>query len=146
MHMKTHQSLNTLQRADKGSTLGIYFLGSGVKQSPQTPSELSAQQRGNKDRNLEMLSRIKNTPAEKVTEILQSRIGDLKPEPNTSWKPPTALSGLSVRVPSACSLRGPPSTPETLLFPRDHARAVILNTLQSGTGFCLLAKDCQIPD
>lgn len=111
MHTKTHQSLNTLQRADKSSTVGIYFLRSGVKQSLLTPSELSAQQRGNKERNLEMRSRIKNTPAEKVTEILQSRNGDLKAEPNTSWKPPTALSGLSVRVPSACSLRGPPRCP-----------------------------------
>lgn len=93
-----------------------------------------------------MHSRIKNTPAEKVTEIFQSRNGDFKPEPHTSRKPPTDLSRLSVRVRSVCSLRGPPLYPRECAFPDNHARAVILNTLQSGTGFHLSAEDCQVPD
>lgn len=45
IHLMTHQSLNSLQKADRSSTVGIYFLGSRVKQSLITPWELSAQER-----------------------------------------------------------------------------------------------------
>lgn len=147
IHTMAHQSSNPLQRADKSSTAGIYFLRSRVKQFLLTPWELSAQQRGNRECNLEMHSRIQNTLAEKVTEILQSRNGDFKPEPNTSWKPPTDLSGLICLGPFCLQPTWSSPLPRRLcFFPDNHAHAVILNTLQSGTRFHLLAEDHQVPN
>lgn len=110
------QGLNTLQRADKSSTLWIYF--SQTKSQEVFANSLGAvcSKRGNRDCSLEMHTKIKNTPAGKVSEVLQSRSGNLKPEPNTwSWKLPTDLRGLSDKVPFACSLSGPS------LFPRNSA-------------------------
>jgi len=114
----THQSLNTLQRADKNSTVGICFLRSRLKQSLITPWELSAQQRGNREHNLEMHSRIKNTQLRRSLKSSRPETEILRLNQIPAESLPLTSVGFLLGTLLAAAYIILPSTPQTLLFPR----------------------------
>lgn len=106
------QGLNTLERPDKSWTLWIYFSQTKSQAAFAYSVTAMCSKQGNGDWSLEMDAEIKNTPAGKVTEVLQSRSENFMPEPNTwRWKLPTYLRRLSDNLPSTCSLSGPSLLP-----------------------------------
>lgn len=120
IHVMTCQDLNTLERADKSSVLWVYF--SQTKSQAVFAYSMGAMcsKWGNRDWSLEMHAKIKNTPSGKVTEVLQNRSGNFMPQPNTwKWKLPTNLRGLSDKGFLLAAKVALPSSPETLLFPRE---------------------------
>lgn len=146
----TCQGLNTLERADKSSTLWIYFSQTKSQAVLAYSMVAMCSKRGNRDWSLEMHAKIKTTPAGKVTAVLQSRSGNFMPEPNTwRWKVPHWPQRAFWPGPFCLQFMWPFPLPlgrNCCSFPGKHACTVILNALQTRTGFHLLTEDCQVSD